>query len=235
MKTFQHQGKHLLALLLLLIPVVWYSRLPGNLQGGWLGLSTKAWYWIAVAIPIVHQLGVMLAWRFELYHQTLSSVLGKRAFYFFQVFFFPGLVARPISVLILAMADRGSSAAPAWLLSLIVLAMTPILLYLLYSIVRYFGISRAAGADHFLAEYREKPLVQEGIFRYLPNAMYVGGFFAVWIPALVLASNAGLLTAAFQHALIWAHYRYTEKPDMQEIYATHNTSSSKNPEGWEGS
>jgi hypothetical protein len=218
MNTFKHQGKHLVALILLLLPVFWFSLRPGTLDGEWLGLATKTWFWIAILIPVVHQFGVMLAWRLELHHQWMSKILGDAAFSIFKAFFFPGLIARPISVLILALSDRESSIVPGWILDTIALLMTPVLLYLFYSIVRYFGISRAAGADHFLEDDRTKPLVRKGLFRYLPNAMYVTGFFAIWIPALVLASNAAMVAAAFQHLLIWAHYFFTEEPDMQVIY-----------------
>ncbi len=218
MKIFRHQGKHLLALLALMIPVVWFAQQPGLLEGAWLGISTRAWYWIAIAIPVVHQFGVMILWRLELYEKSMSRLLGERAFAVFQLFFFPGLVARPISVITLGWADRGSCTAPVWILYTTAALMTPVLLYLLYSVVHFFGVQRAAGADHFLEEYRSKPLVKEGIYRYLPNSMYVVGFFAIWIPALVLASRAALVVSVFQHLLIWAHYFFTEKPDMRVIY-----------------
>jgi len=218
MKRFEGQGKHILALIILLIPVVWFSSQPGMLDGEWLGLSTRGWFWIALVIPIIHQFGSMLFWRLELYGKHLTRLLGEHAFTAFKAFFFPGLIGRPISVLALALADRNSASVTVWFLNSIALIMLPILIYLFYSIVRYFGIERAAGADHFLEEYRTKPLVVQGIYRYLPNAMYVVGFFVIWIPALVLASRAALLISAFQHALIWAHYLYTEKPDMVYIY-----------------
>lgn len=216
--NLEHQGKHILVLALLLIPVIWFSQQPGFLEGAWLGVSTRTWYWIAVTIPVVHQFGVMILWRLELYERSMSRLLGKRAFAVFELFFFPGLVARPISVLALGWADRGSCTAPTWLLYSIAAIMTPILIYLLYSVVHFFGIHRAAGADHFFEEYRTKPLVNRGIHRHLPNAMYVAGFFIVWIPALIFASRAGMVVAAFQHILIWAHYFFTEKPDMRVIY-----------------
>jgi hypothetical protein len=218
MHRFYGQGKHLIALLILLIPVIWYSRLTGVLEGEWLGLSARAWYWIAVGLPVLHQFGSMLLWRVELHGKIMTRAFGDRAFMVFMGFFFPGLTSRPISVLALALADKGTVDIAAWILDVIALIMLPALLYLFYSIVRYFGIQRAAGADHFLEEYTTKPMVVEGIFRYIPNAMYVIGFFTVWIPALLLASQAALLVSGFQHALIWAHYFYTEAPDMQVIY-----------------
>ena len=218
MEIFKDQGKHILALIILLIPVGLFARQPGLLEGEWLNLSTRKWFWIALMIPIIHQFGTMLFWRLELYEKLLTRVFGEHAFTVFQVFFFPGLIGRPLSVLALALADRDSATISGWILDSIALIMLPILIYLFYTIVRYFGIERAAGADHFLEEYRTKPLVVQGIYRYIPNAMYVVGFFIIWIPALLLASRAAMVIAAFQHLFIWAHFIYTEKPDMLHIY-----------------
>ena len=175
-------------------------------------------FWIAMLVPMVHQIGVMVLWRIELHDQTMTRYFGARAFPLFQAFFFPGLAARPISILALAIADRDSVQTQAWILDVIAFIMIPFLIYLFYSIRRYFGIERAAGADHFLREYRTKSLVKDGIYRYIPNAMYAVGFFILWIPALLLASRAALVVAAFQHAFIWAHFHFTEKLDMRLIY-----------------
>jgi hypothetical protein len=218
MRRFEDQGKHLTALFILLIPVIWFARLPGTLDEEWLGVSTQAWYWLAIAIPVIHQFGTMLLWRLELHGQRLTRALGDKVFNVFLLFFFPGLIGRPISVIALALSDQGSLGIAAWILNGIVLIMVPILVYLFYSILRYFGVKRAAGADHFFEEYQTKTLVVDGIYRYIPNAMYVVGFFIVWIPALILASRAALVVAAFQHALIWGHYFFTEVPDMAIIY-----------------
>jgi hypothetical protein len=218
MRRFEGQGRHVVALIILMIPVIWFARQGGTLVGGWLGISTHTWFWIAIWVPIIHQLGVMVLWRVELYKKTMTRMFGNRAFSVFKAFFFPGLVARPISVLALAISDRNTIQGQTWILDVIALLMIPFLIYLFYSILRYFGINRAAGADHFYEEYRNKPLINDGIYRYLPNAMYVVGFFIVWIPALLLASRAGLLVAVFQHIFIWAHYLFTEKPDIRIIY-----------------
>jgi hypothetical protein len=221
MKRFEGQGKHLLALLVLMLPLMWFACQPGSLEGYWLDQSTSRWYWIAVAIPPVHQFGTMLLWRFELYGKKLSGALGDQAFKLFLAFFVPGLAGRPLSMIALAVADRNTVSAPAWVLDVIALIMLPIVIYLLYSVLRYFGLKRAAGADHFYEEYRSLPMVDKGIYWFMPNAMYMVGFFLVWMPGLIWASRAALLVAAFQHTLIWAHYHFTEKPDMQHIYGEH--------------
>jgi hypothetical protein len=65
---------------------------------------------------------------------------------------------------------------------------------------------------------RSTPLVRDGIFRFTPNAMYVFGLGALWIPAFALQSTAALIGAAFSHAYIWVHYLTVEGPDMRRIY-----------------
>ena len=85
--------------------------------------------------------------------------------------------------------------------------------------VRYFGVKRALGADHFdPGQYRDLPMVKEGIYKYTGNGMYIYGFFLLWVPGVLLASPAALLAAAFNHLYIWVHYYTTEKPDMDFIY-----------------
>jgi protein-S-isoprenylcysteine O-methyltransferase Ste14 len=74
------------------------------------------------------------------------------------------------------------------------------------------------GLDHFDPALHRAPLVREGIFRYLRNPMYTVGFLILYVPGLLLRSQAALLAAAFQHAYIWVHYYCTELPDMRRIY-----------------
>ena len=217
-RMWEGQRAHVMIFAGLCLPVLWFARQPGLLDGAWLGLATRSWFWIAVAIPPIHQFGAMLLWRLELHGQRLSQTLGERAFKVFLIFFVPGLVGRPLSMIALALADRNTLPLAPWILNAIALVMVPFVISLFYSILRYFGLKRAAGADHFFEEYRSMPLVNQGIYRIIPNAMYTVGFFVVWIPALIWASRAALLVAAFQHALIWAHYYFTEKPDMRRIY-----------------
>ena len=91
-------------------------------------------------------------------------------------------------------------------------------MYMMYSVKHFFTFRRAFGIDHFDASYRAAPLVRQGIFRWTPNAMYVFGFCALWIPAFLFQSVAALVVATFSHAYIWVHYHATEKPDMRRIY-----------------
>jgi hypothetical protein len=48
--------------------------------------------------------------------------------------------------------------------------------------------------------------------------MYALGFLALWAIGIAAGSRAALVAAAFQHAFIWAHYRWIERADMQVIY-----------------
>ena len=88
----------------------------------------------------------------------------------------------------------------------------------MYSVIRYFGFERAAGADHFDSKYRELPLVKEGIFRFTNNGMYLFAFLLFWVIALAFNSIAALIVAAFSHTYIWIHFYATEKPDMVFLY-----------------
>lgn len=90
----------------------------------------------------------------------------------------------------------------------------------MYSVVRYFGMARAAGADHYASRYRDMPLVRGGIFRFTSNGMYLYAFLLFWALAVCFDSAAALAVAAFSHAYIWVHFYATEKPDMEFLYAS---------------
>ena len=91
-------------------------------------------------------------------------------------------------------------------------------IYTFYSVIRYFGMDRAAGLDHFDLEVRELPFVREGIFKYTGNAMYSFAFLIIYYPGLIALSKAALLAAAFSHIYIWVHYYTTEQPDIKRMY-----------------
>ncbi|HMB99644.1 MAG TPA: methyltransferase, partial [Flavobacteriaceae bacterium] len=92
--------------------------------------------------------------------------------------------------------------------------------YAFYSVIRFFGTSRAAGLDHFDVEVRKLPLVKKGIFKYTSNGMYTYAFLAVYLPGLFYQSKAAILVALFSHLYIWIHYYTTELPDMKYIYGS---------------
>ncbi len=70
------------------------------------GVSTKLWFWIAIATPIIHQVYVLLVWRLELYQNTFSSLYGwKKSFRAYKVGFTILFVSRLIFIIILSYSD----------------------------------------------------------------------------------------------------------------------------------
>jgi hypothetical protein len=195
-----------LAILLLLLWMVWAG----------LGQPWPLLFWLAAAVPVAHQIFVWLAWRLELGSGAVSRTLG---FDGYVVIFFILFGGRFVTLLVLAWVDRGTLGLP--LIPLVVLAAILGLLggYAGYSVKRYFGMRRAAGADHFDASYRAMPLVDQGIFRYTDNGMYFYAFLSFWMIAVAFDSSAALAVAGFSHAYIWVHFYATEKPDMEYLYS----------------
>lgn len=215
---FEKQGWHLFFLTLLLISVAVLAR--GDALAGQLwGIRTPVWLWIAVAVPVVHQIVVPLIWRGQLYHQWMTNAFGEKGFLVYKMIFTVLFVARPVSLILLGISNSNT------------LPLTPIIAYFLafilfipaaygmYSVIRYFGIDRAYGIDHFEPEiYRNKPFVRQGLFKYTDNAMYKFVFLILWVIGLVFLSWAALLVAAFSHLYIWVHFYFTELPDIRYIY-----------------
>ena len=211
------QPLHGALLVLLLLLVTLLSRLPGATEGQLWGWPASTWFWLAVFTAVVHQVYVWLAWRLELHKGAFTRLFPRAGFQVFKAVFAVLGLSRLV-VLPLAVANRGSLPLPGllqWGLAGLCLFLSG---YLFYSVIRYFGIDRAAGADHFHPEARTWPLVKEGIFRYTSNGMYVFGFLLLWVPGLVFESSGALIVAAFHHAYIWVHYHCTEEPDMKVIY-----------------
>ena len=183
----------------------------------YLGKPFPGTFWIAMAVPIAHQLFVWLAWRLELRSAQISQTIGFRGY---VILFFLLFGGRFISLIVLAWMDRGSLQL-TFLPQVIVTVMLVLPgIYAMYSVQRYFGMMRASGADHFDSRYRTMPLVDEGIFRFTKNGMYLYAFLLFWAIAIGFNSAAALVVAAFSHAYIWVHYYATEKPDMDYLYAS---------------
>jgi hypothetical protein len=217
-KILEKQGWHLLTAILL-AGAFWLATWMVDLSGSVLGLSTATWMALAVFLPVIHQFYVVLLWRGELYYNWLSKSLGERAFSIWAVGFMALFLTRPITILALGIADQGSLPIPLWLNIPLVISCILVCLYMAYSFGKFFGVKRALGMDHFQPElYRELPFVREGIFKWSSNAMYSYAFLGLWLIGLVFQSRAALLGALFNHIYIWAHYYFTELPDMQAIY-----------------
>jgi len=215
---FEKQGWHFFFLVILLTFVALLAR--GDVLTGELwGVSTQTWLWIAIAVPIVHQIFVWLFWRLELHHGLITRWFGEKGFPIYKIGFTIFFAGRPLSLILLGLANYKSLALDPALAYVVAGVFIIPFAYSMYSVFKYFGINRSYGIDHFDLSYRIKPFVKQGMFKYTDNAMYKFGFLILWSIALVSLSKAALLAAAFNHLYIWVHFYTTELPDIQRIYA----------------
>lgn len=209
------QAVHFGGLAVLLIGAAWGWSKVAPLEGRAFGASGDVWFWASIAIPVVHQVYVWICWRIELRNRAVSRAIGFGGYAAgFFLFFF----ARFVAFWALAWATRGTLAVAFPVQMIVTIALAAPAAYAMYSVVLYFGMARAAGADHFDERYRQMPLVRGGIFRYTSNGMYGFGFLFFWALAVGCASTAALIAAAFCHAYIWVHFYATERPDMHVLY-----------------
>lgn len=187
--------------------------------GAWtyIGRPFPTAFWIAIAVPVVHQVFVWLVWRTELQSSAVSRTVG---FQMYVAFFFLIFGGRFVSLVALAWLDNGSLGLPLPLRTTVTILLVAPGFYAMYSVKQYFGMARATGADHFDPRYRDMPLVKEGIFRFTSNGMYIYAFLLFWAIGTGFDSKAALLVAAFSHAYIWVHFYATEKPDMDYLYGS---------------
>ena len=218
-KIFKYQFLHLLLALLFLMATAWYVNNDPDVYVGFLyGLSSATWFWIAILVPVIHQVYVAIIWRLELYKQTFSSYLGwKKAFVLYAIGFAVLFVGRLVVLILLAMSNANTLVVEPSIAYGLAALLTPPVIYLFYSVKKYFTIERAFGIDHFDKNY-DVPYVKGGIFKHTSNGMYIYGLLILIIPGLVFLSKAALIAGLFNYLYIWVHYYCTEAPDMQEIY-----------------
>jgi hypothetical protein len=218
-KIFEYQIWHLLSLIAIIFAINLYiTSSPEMLSGTYWGVATETWFWLAVAIPVVHQVYVWLVWRLELYQGVFTKRYGlKRAFQYYAIGFSILFVSRLISIIILANSNKDTLHINPIFAYVLAFLITPLVIFLFYSVKKYFTIERAYGVDHFDKTY-SVPYVKEGIFKYTDNGMYVFGLMILYLPGLLLQSEAAIVAAVFNHVYIWVHYYFTERPDMLEIY-----------------
>lgn len=214
---FHRQAWHLLALLVL-VPAAWLLAFPHIDDGAWLGITATQWFWTTIITSIVHQVVVWVVFRLQLGWATLTHLFGKADLWIWGMIFLPLFVGRVITLVGLARATQATLALPRPLAVGVAVLLLILALYTVWSVLRYFGLTRAMVGDHFRVPYRQMPLENRGIFRYSSNAMYAFGFSVLWAIALFNLSTPALVVAGFQHAYIWVHYYCTEKPDMEIIY-----------------
>lgn len=216
---FRYQIWHLVFVIILItITQLFITNNYDVINGTLWNISTKTWFWIAIAIPILHQVYVWLVWRLELYKNTFTSRYGvRKSFKMYTIGFSLLFSSRLISIIILALSSQNSLLINPYFAYFLVAVITPIVIYLFYSVKKYFTIERAYGIDHFEKNYNE-PYVKKGIFRFTDNGMYIFGLMILYLPGLLLLSSAALTVALFNHIYIWVHYYCTERPDMKVIY-----------------
>jgi len=218
-EILRYQIWHLVSVIILITALqIFITNNYASMNGALWSINTKTWFWMAIAVPILHQIYVWIIWRLELYKNTFTSRYGvSRAFKIYSVGFTLLFICRMIFIIILALSSQKSLSLKPIIAYLIAAGITPVVIYLFYSVMKYFTLERAFGIDHFYKNYN-KPYVKGGIFRYTNNGMYVYGLLILYLPGLLLLSKAALVVALFNHIYIWVHYYCTERPDMKVIY-----------------
>ena len=211
---FRHQIWHLGGTIVLFYIGAQLVDLDSNINT-FLGISALSWFMIAMSVPIIHQAYVWICWRSELCWKSISNTIGFKGY---VIIFFILIISR-LSAIVLCFVDYGSLYKPGIIsLDLINNFIYSRCLYAMYSVKKYFGFLRAAGADHFDPKYRDMPFENRGIFKWSPNAMYV---FAIGIPfafAVATGSQSMFVVAIYTYISIWLHYFCTEKEDFKIIY-----------------
>ena len=220
MNLLKHQLWHLILLIILLVGMFFIVRSNASfIEGELWGIKTIHWFWITIAAPILHQVYVLICWRLELLHKSISKRFGSKGFKYYKIGFAILILSRVVTIVLLAISNINTSFIPTPLSYVLAFILLIPALYLFYSVKKYFGFNRAFGIDHFEPKKAKTiPFVKRGIFKYTSNGMYVYGFFILWIPGLLLFSKAALLAALFNHLYIWVHFYFTELPDINYIY-----------------
>ncbi len=210
---FKHQIWHLGGTIVLFYIGAQLVDLESN-TNSFLRISVLNWFMIAMSVPIIHQAYVWICWRSELCWKSISNTIGFKGYI---IIFFILIILR-LSAIVVCFVDYGSLYKPgilAWVISIILFIPGA---YTMYSVKKYFGFLRAAGADHFDPKYRDMPFEKRGVFKWSPNAMYK---FAIGIPfsfAVATGSQSMFIVAIYTYISIGLHYFCTEKEDFKIIY-----------------
>ena len=210
---FKHQIWHVGGTLVLFYIGAQFASLQSN-TNTFIRISTLGWFMIAMSVPIIHQVYVWICWRSELCWKSITKTIGFKGY---VVLFFILIISR-LSAIVLCFVDYGSLYKPDWFTWILAIIIFIPGVYTMYSVKKYFGFLRAAGADHFDPKYRDLPFEKKGIFKWTPNAMYV---FAMGIPfgfAVATGSQSMFVVSIYSYISIWLHYFCTEKEDFKVIY-----------------
>ena len=216
---FRGQIWHLGGTIILFIIGAQFVDLDSN-TNNFIGISALSWFMIAMSIPLIHQAYVWICWRSELCWKSVSNTIGFKGY---VVLFFILIISR-LSAIVLCFVDYGSLYKPgllAWILSIILFIPGT---YTMYSVKKYFGFLRAAGADHFDPKYRDMPFERRGIFKWTPNAMYTFAIVVFFGFAISAGSKAMFVFAAYYYIGGWLHYFCTEREDFKVIYGNDQAS-----------
>lgn len=214
-EVFRGQVQH--AMIAALLTVGACSLLRDN-GGSFLGLSTMTWAYTTIAVGLIHQSIVAVVFRLQLHFNILVRLFGDNALKIWAAIFLPFLVARPLLLVVVGIADYGSLGGDRDIQLITGALLLPLSAWTMHSVMKYFTINRALGGDHFFDEYLNMPLVNEGAFKYTGNAMYTFVFTGMWGIGLLLGSWNAIVLALFYHAYIWVHMYCTEDPDMRILY-----------------
>ncbi len=222
-QLFHRQSYHLLGYAVLGAFLLFVARRMAPGEEEILGLTARNWILFSWIFAGLFHAWILLFWRLELYYGVVSGAMGSFGFLLFRGGFIILGGSALLPLLPISRLTAGSSGLDPFLSLLLILITTPLILWGLYSVVFYFGLTRAFGADHFDPSYRSGTLEKRGIFRYIPNSMYTVVLLLLYHPALFFHSEAGLWTALAHHLFVWIHYFCTEKPDMRVIYGSGET------------
>ena len=214
-EVFRGQVQH--AMIAALLTVGTCSLLRDN-GGSFLGVSTLTWSYITIAIGLIHQSIVAVVFRLQLHFDIMVRLFGNNALKIWAIIFLPFLGARPLLLILVGISDYGSLGGDRTLQLVAGALLVLTIPWGMHSVLKYFTINRALGGDHFYDEYLNMPKVNQGAFKYSPNAMYAFIFSGLWGIALLFGSWNAIVLALFYHAYIWVHMYCTEDPDMQILY-----------------
>ena len=107
----------------------------------------------------------------------ITRLFGPKGFKYYYVIFMVIMLSRLVFIIGLALSSKDSLPCNPLLLYALAFVIAIPTIYLFYSVVKYFGLKRAVGIDHFDPSYCHVPLVKKGIYRFSNNLSYPFCFF----------------------------------------------------------